>query len=254
MLAIDVGNTHITVGLFEGLKMQAVFRMPTEKCLKGLSFFEHLPEICEHISSGAVISSVRAPVSDIVVRELETMTSKRPLLVNVSTPMGIAIRYETKETLGVDRLICAAAAYHLYRKEGRAVVVIDMGTATTIDYVTEDGVFLGGMIAPGLKSSYLGLLTAAPQLPVLDDLLVHDIIGSSTEECIRSGLTMGHAAMIRGVVEMMAQAKGTLPVVVLTGGLSRIVRQILPRGYIVDEDLILKGLCLIFTLQNEKKC
>jgi pantothenate kinase type III len=65
---------------------------------------------------------------------------------------------------------------------------------------------------------------------------------------------MGHAAMIRGVVEMMAQAKGTLPVVVLTGGLSRIVREILPRGYIVDEDLILKGLSIIFTLQNEKKC
>ena len=254
MLAIDVGNTHITIGLFKKADLKAVFRVSTERCLKGAAFFEYLPEVREHISPDAVISSVRTPVTDIIIREFEAKTGKRPLVVDVYTPMGIEVCYETKETLGVDRLICAAAAYCLYRKEGRAVVTVDMGTATTIDYVTEDGIFIGGMITPGLRSSYQGLLAAAPQLPNLDDLLAHVVIGNSTAECVRSGVTIGHAAMIRGVAEMMAQAKGTLPIVVLTGGLSGMVRDILPRDYIVDDNLILKGLSIVFNLHSENKC
>lgn len=254
MLAIDVGNTQITTGLFAGTTLREVYRVPTQTCLESLSFFEHLPEVCSQIHEGTVISSVREAVTGVIVREIEDRAGTQPLFVDVSTPMGIEVRYQTKETLGIDRLICAAAAYPLYRKQGKAMVVIDMGTATTIDYLTEDGAFIGGMITPGLKSSYQGLLAGAPQLPLLDDLMTQIIIGGSTAECIRSGLTIGHAAMIRGVVEMMAQAKGTDPVVVLTGGLLRLVSGMLPRDYIIDAELILKGLATIFTLQNKNKC
>ena len=257
MLAIDVGNTQITTGLFAGTTLREVYRVPTQTCLESRSFFEHLPEACSRVDTGAVISSVREAVTGLIVREIEDRSGTAPLLVDVSTPMGIEVRYQTKETLGIDRLICAAAAHQLYRKQGKAMVVVDMGTATTIDYLTEDGAFIGGMITPGLKSSYQGLLAGAPQLPQLpqlDDLMTQIVIADSTAECIRSGLTVGHAAMIRGVVEMMAQAKGTDPVVVLTGGLLRLVNGMLPRDYVIDAELILKGLATIYTLQNKNKC
>jgi type III pantothenate kinase len=254
MLAIDVGNTQITVGLFEEGELMDVFRVSTEACIQSSSFFEYLPEVHKLVSSDVIVSSVRAAVTGIIERETRALTGGKPFIVDVSTPMGIEVRYETKETLGIDRLVCAAAARHLYGVPGRAMVVVDMGTATTIDYVTEEGVYLGGMIAPGLMSSYQGLLTAAPQLPRLDDLSARSLIGSSTADCLRSGVTMGHAAMIRGAVEMMARSKGSQPEVVLTGGLSGMVRGLLHPDYIVDEALILKGLRFIFILHNENRC
>jgi type III pantothenate kinase len=254
MLAIDVGNTHITVGFFLGAELNKVLRVPTLEILEGAAFFKHVPDALGYSAPGAAISSVRAQVTEMIVREFEAKTGRKPLVADVATPMGITVRYDTLATLGVDRLICAAAAHHLYQEPGRAVIVIDMGTATTIDYVTSDGVFIGGMIAPGLKSAYQGLIAGAPQLPLLDELSVHAIIGSSTAECLRSGITIGHAAMIRGVVEMMAQSTGVLPVTVVTGGLSSLVRGMLPKDYIVDDALILKGLSLIFTLHTKNKC
>lgn len=251
MLAIDVGNTQITVGLFEGGELKDLFRVSTESCLESSSFMEYLPEDHKLVSTDVVISSVRTAVTEIIAREVEALTGRKPFVVNVATPLGIEIRYKTRETLGIDRLIGAAAALKLYRKHEEAIIVVDMGTATTIDYISDKGIFLGGMIAPGLKSSYNGLLAAAPQLPRLEDLSVHSIIGSTTADCIRSGVVAGHAAMIRGSVEMISSAQGTRPVIVLTGGLSNLVKEFLPPDYIQDEFLILKGLSYLSDLHPD---
>jgi type III pantothenate kinase len=254
MLAIDIGNTNITTGIFEGSDLKYVFRVPTEECLKGSAFLAHVPDLCNALPDSAVMVSVRSMAAKIIIKEFEESTGTSPMLVDVNTPMGIAVNYETKETLGIDRLVCAAASFHLYRQKHRPVIVIDMGTATTIDYVSEDGVFFGGMIAPGIKSAYQGLLSAAPGLPRLDDLFAGDIIGTSTEACVRSGVVIGHACMIRKVVEMMARQNKVKPVVVLTGGTSGMVAKRLPKTYIVDNDLILKGLSILWCLVNSKKC
>jgi type III pantothenate kinase len=254
MLAIDVGNTNITAGIFEGSDLKDVFRVPTEECLKGSAFLTHVPALCNVLPDSAVMVSVRSVAAKIIIKEFKESTGTSPMLVDVNTPMGIALSYETKETLGMDRLVCAAAAFHLYREKHRPLIVIDMGTATTIDYVSEDGVFKGGMIAPGIKSAYQGLLSAAPGLPRLDDLFAVEIIGTSTEACLRSGVVMGHACMIRKVVEMMARQNKAKPVVVLTGGTSGMVAKGLPRTYIIDNNLILKGLSVIWSLLNSKKC
>jgi type III pantothenate kinase len=254
MLAIDIGNTNITAGIFEGSDLLGVFRVPTEECLKGSAFLAHVPDLCKALPDSAVMVSVRRAASKIIIKELEESTGTSPLLVDVTTPMGIEVSYETKETLGMDRLVCAAAAFHLYREKHRPIIVIDMGTATTIDYVSKDGVFFGGMIAPGIKSAYQGLISAAPGLPRLDDLFESELIGTSTEACVRSGVVMGHACMIRKVVEMMARQNKAKPVVVLTGGTSGMVAKGLPRTYILDNNLILKGLYVIWSLLNVKKC
>jgi type III pantothenate kinase len=254
MLAIDIGNTNITAGIFEGSDLLGVFRVPTEECLKGSAFLAHVPDLCNDLPDSTVIVSVRSAAAKIIIKEFEESTGASPMLVDVNTPMGITVSYETKETLGMDRLVCAAAAFHLYRKKHRPIIVIDMGTATTIDYVSEDGVFFGGMIAPGIKSAFQGLISAAPQLPKIDDLFAGELIGTSTEACVRSGIVKGHACMIRKVVEMMAREKKAKPVVVLTGGTSGMVVKGLPRTYIIDNNLILKGLCVIWSLLNLKKC
>jgi type III pantothenate kinase len=251
MLAIDIGNTHITAGFFEGRDLQDVFRVPTDVSLKSASFLEYLPSERNLLASGTIISSVRASAAEIIKQEIQSVTGTLPFLVKADTEMGIEVSYETKETLGIDRLVAAAAARHFYGKPGLALVVVDMGTATTIDYVTEQGVFLGGMIAPGLMSAYRGLLASAPQLPKVEDLSGPHIIGRTTFECIRSGVVTGHAAMIRGAVEMMAEDMASSVQVVLTGGLSVTVKEFLPPDYIRDEFLILKGLSVIYTLHNE---
>jgi len=254
MLAIDIGNTHITVGFFEGEDLQDIFRVPTDVCLKSASFLEYLPSERKLLASGAVISSVRAAATEIVRQEIQAVTGTRPFLVKVDTEMGLEVSYETKETLGIDRLVAAAAARRFYGGEDRALVVVDMGTATTIDCVTGQGTFLGGMISPGLMSAYSGLLGAAPQLPKVEDLSGPPIIGKTTFDCIRSGVVTGHAAMIRGAVEMMAEAMGSPVQVVVTGGLSVMVKEFLPPDYIRDEQLILKGLSFIYSLHNENNC
>jgi len=254
MLAIDIGNTNITTGVFEGNNLKAVYRVPTDVCLKRSSFLSLIPIVRKVVHDAVVMVSVRKKATDIVMMECEKTSGKTPLLVDVYTPMGIKVHYETMDTLGTDRLVCAAAAYHLLQKKKRPVVVIDMGTATTIDYVTEGGTFTGGMIAPGIRSAYEGLLQAAPQLPRLDELSPGNLIGASTSACVCSGVVMGHAAMIRNVVEMMGHRRKKRPEVMVTGGLTGMVRDVLPAGYNYDENLILKGLSLINFLQGENKC
>jgi type III pantothenate kinase len=254
MLAIDIGNTNITAGIFEGSDLKDVFRVPTEECLKGSAFLDHVPDYCNTLADSAVMVSVRSAAASIIIKEFWESTGTSPILVDANTPMGIAVSYETTATLGTDRLVCAAAAFHLYRKKHRPIIVIDMGTATTIDYVSEDGVFKGGMIAPGIKSAYQGLISAAPGLPRLHDLFAGELIGTSTEACVRSGVVMGHTCMIRKVVEIMARQNKVKPVVVLTGGTSGMVVKGLPRTYIIDNDLILKGLSTVWSLLNSKKC
>jgi type III pantothenate kinase len=253
MLAIDVGNTHITAGIFEGGSLKTVLRASTLDCLRDGAFLVHAPEVKAMLPHDTIMVSVRAQATRIIVREWEILCGSPPVIVDVDTSMGIEVRYSTRDTLGVDRLVCAAAAHRLYGRQGRPVIVVDMGTATTIDYVSEHGVFEGGMIAPGIRSAYEGLLTAAPQLPRLDDLGGEGIIGASTDECVRSGVVKGHAAMIRKAAEIMARTRRRRPVVVVTGGLSAMVRDDLPGSYRMDGDLVLKGLFIIGSLQRQER-
>ncbi len=245
MLAIDIGNTNITAGIFEGSDLLDVFRLPTQECIKASAFLSRLPGIRKEIARETVMVSVRREATKILVREVKDATGKAPTLVDMNTPMGITVDYGTKETLGIDRLVCAAAAFRLYGCRVRPLIVVDMGTATTIDYVSQEGVFMGGMIAPGIMSAYEGLLAAAPQLPRLEGLSAGGLIGKTTSECVRSGVVMGHACMIQKAVEMMSPGKDSKPVVVLTGGPSCLVAEGVPKTYIIDNQLILKGLCLL---------
>lgn len=246
MLVIDVGNTHITCAVIAGAEIRMVRRIPTQACLESGTFFEHLDFAGEPMPEEIALSSVRKSISGIICRECEGFPGITPFIVTNDTPMGITNRYLSKETLGADRLVDAAACYHLHTKGQRPGIVIDMGTATTVDYITEKGEYLGGAIAPGLTSAYRGLLASAPELPEIEISPVDRLIGATTHDCIRSGVIAGHAALVKELSSMMARAHRSNPVVVVTGGLVPIVGAWLPEEYIRDEHLMLKGLAFIY--------
>ncbi len=251
MLAVDVGNTHITSAVIDGAEIRLMLRIPTETCLKSGAFFEHLDFGGDPVPGQIVLCSVRKSVSGIICRECEDLPGVTPLIVTNDTPMGITSRYRSKATLGTDRLVDAAACFHLHAKGRRPGIVIDMGTATTIDYITGEGEYLGGVIAPGLLSAYRGLTAAAPELPEVEISPVDRLIGTTTHECIRSGAVAGHAALVKELSSMMAREHGSTPVVVVTGGFSRMVNAWLPEEYIRDEHLMLKGLSFIYQVNSK---
>lgn len=251
MLAIDVGNTHITSAFMEGVEIKLVRRLSTATCLEKGSFFDHLEPDSDRITGPCVISSVRKQVSALIIRECEERFGKTPFVVTGDTPMGITNRYRTTTTLGTDRLVNVAACHRLYTRGERPGIVIDMGTATTIDYYTKSGEFLGGAIAPGLISALRGLLSAAPELPEIEISPVNEVIGATTKDCIRSGAIAGHAAMVQGMVSLMARNRRPVPLVVVTGGLLPVVGDRLPREYIREEHLMVKGLSVVYELQGK---
>jgi len=255
MLAIDVGNTNIKSAIFEQDIIRRIFSLETKICLETGSFLDQLLSAVEKMPQNVVISSVRRDVTEVIVRDITARSLQEPFVVDPTSDMGITNLYRTNETLGVDRIVNAAAAYCLYGKQGNPVVVVDMGTATTIDYVSPQGEFLGGAIAPGLLSASKGLEINAPELPQVDFSSDVSAIGRTTDECIRSGVVLGHAAMIQGMVDLMsAQCHETGPIVVITGGLSEVVKNCFPIRYIFDKNLTLKGLYRIYRLNRHQTC
>jgi type III pantothenate kinase len=250
MLAIDVGNTNITNAIFDGDNIRGIFRISTQQCVEAGTYFGAAGVLQEPVPKEIVISSVRKDVTKIIEAECANRLMIRPFVVEGDVDMGIINLYKTKETLGIDRLVNASAGYHLYSKGSCPLVVIDLGTATTIDYITHKGEFLGGAIAPGLMSAYKGLLLHAPELPNVEISPVQTIIGKTTQDCIKSGVIASHAAMISEMANMMAIENGSIPTVIITGGLSRVIANKLPEKYVIDENLTLKGLSIIYNINN----
>jgi len=248
MLAIDAGNTHITSAIFKGSLIAEIFRIPTNDCLCTGSFFKHLDIDTGNIPDNIVISSVRNDITDIILKDCGVLGRAKLLVIDRRINMGISNLYKTPETLGIDRIVNASAGYHLYCNRSRPLIVADMGTATTIDYITGSGEFMGGAIVPGIMTACNGLLHSAPELPGFESVYADRLIGSTTEESMRSGVVLGHAALIKGMVENMTIETNTSPMVLITGGFSTVLGPYLPEHYIIDKNLTLKGLSLIFKL------
>ena len=250
MLAIDVGNTHITCAFIEGAEIRLLRRVSTEDCLSGSAFLDLLDLDGKPVPDRIVICSVRRAATGAICRGFREGLGISPFVVSNDTPMGITTSYRSMDTLGTDRLVDAAACHHLYSGGRAPGIVVDMGTATTVDCITEAGEFLGGAIVPGLLSAYRGLLAAAPELPDIAISPVENLIGTTTKECLRSGVIAGHAALIRELSSLMAARLGKKPLVVVTGGLARVIDALLPADYVRDEHLTVKGLSIIHAINT----
>ena len=245
MLAIDVGNSRIVAALFAGDAIIETFSFATRDAAQGLLALE--PRLRSAAAQGAAVASVRPQLAQDVAVEFAA-AGLDLMVIDGASDSGLINAYATPETLGVDRLVGAAAARHFH--DGRDLIVIDAGTATTVDYVTAAGEFLGGVIAPGLLSAGDGLKSRAPLLPPVKFGPVASAIGRTTAEAMLAGALVGHAAMLKGLVEFMASEKQSQPLVLATGGCVSYLADWLPPDWLIDEQLTLKGIKVVYDLNR----
>lgn len=249
ILAIDIGNTNIVLGGLEGEKILFEARMATDLIktsdqycaeLKSmLALFEVTPEAI----SGSIISSVVPPVLNSFKTAIRKLTGKACLVVGPGIRTGLNIRMENPAEVGSDLIVAAVAAIAEY---GVPLLLVDMGTATTITAVDETGTFVGGCICPGVKISMEALTGRTAQLPGISLDEPQKAIGKNTRDCMRSGIMFGAAAMLDGLLDRMEVELGTPVKVVATGGIARFVIPLCRRELIYDRSLMLKGLGLLY--------
>lgn len=249
ILAIDIGNTNIVLGGLEGEKILFEARMATDLIktsdqycaeLKSmLALFEVTPEAI----SGSIISSVVPPVLNSFKTAIRKLTGKACLVVGPGIRTGLNIRMENPAEVGSDLIVAAVAAIAEY---GAPLLLVDMGTATTITAVDETGTFVGGCICPGVKISMEALTGRTAQLPGISLDEPQKSIGKNTRDCMRSGIMFGAAAMLDGLLDRMEAELGTPVKVVATGGIARFVIPLCRRELIYDRSLMLKGLGLLY--------
>ena len=251
ILGIDVGNTNIVVGCIEEDGFSHVVRLHTDRTETGEEYaikFQQIFELngvdCRGFE-GAIISSVVPEITEPLRQAVKKLAGVDPVVVGPGIKTGLNIRIDDPSSIGADLITGSVGAVSQY---GAPVIVIDIGTATTITIVDKDNAFRGGAIIPGVKISYSALASGTSLLPNISITPPKKVIGSNTADCMRSGAVYGTASMIDGMLEKMQQEIGYECTVVATGGMaSSIVPCCRTEGIILDDDLLLKGLRVIYS-------
>lgn len=247
LLALDIGNSEITVGLFRGDALSAHWRLTTNPdrtsdewgAAVGAFLLQagHSPNEVRAVC----LASVAPQVTQSLVAGLETTTGIRPVTIDPRSPLPIILDVDEPLSVGADRIVNALAALSIFNTD---TVVVDFGTATTFDCVTADGRFIGGAIMPGLRTSADQLTRRAAKLPATELAPPERAIGRRTEDCIRAGVLFGAADAVDGMITRIRHEwpNQTQPKVVATGGLATIVTPFTTSVDAVDPDLTLRGL------------
>lgn len=254
ILAIDIGNTNIVLGCLEGREILKEARIATDilktsdQYCAELFGMLNLLEVDRKSIEGTIISSVVPPVLNSFRTAIIKLTGKKPLVVGPGIKTGINILLDNPAMAGGDLIVGAVAALAEYQPP---LLLIDMGTATTITAIDARGNFLGGCVCPGVKISAEALSGKTAQLPAVSLEAPKRAIGRNTVDCMQSGLMMGHAAMVDGMLDRMEAELGGQANVVATGGIARFVIPMCRRKMVYDKDLLLKGLAILY--ENNKK-
>lgn len=254
ILISDIGNTSITVGLFDNEKKVAVWRLTTDSkrsCDEyGIVLSGLIKEYNRNIKiDGAIVSSVVTTLTDIYINAVKKYLNVEPVNFSYKIDAGVKIALENKSEVGADRIVNAAAVINFYKAPA---IVIDFGTATTFDIINGKNEFIGGIIAPGMKIQAQSLSKYTSKLPLLDIEPSLKVIGTNTQEAILSGIVRGHACMISGLLKECEKELGQKPLVIATGGYAKLVSgYITPSFDYIDEDLTLKGLNAIYNKLNK---
>ncbi len=249
LLAVDVGNTHTVVGVFDGERLQADWRIATRREVTDAEFGVLLRALFQERDldpgqvDGMIVSSVVPNLSDMLTAVGRNYFGCDPLHVGPGIKTGMTIRYENPHEVGADRIVNSVAAV---ARLGAPVIVLDFGTATTFDVVGPGGEYLGGLIAPGLGVSAEALFDKAARLHRVDVRRPQRIIGRNTEESMQSGLFHGYAALVEGLVHRIRAELGVDAPVIATGGLAPGLEDELSILHSVDLGLTLDGLRLVW--------
>lgn len=251
ILAVDVGNTQTVLGLFSEQGLNGHWRVSTNAALTADELRVKIGALLFadghdwHHVTGVVISSVVPRLTSAYEEIARVATGSEPMVVGPGLKTGMPIRYDNPHEVGADRIVNGVAANEAF---GAPVVIVDFGTATTIDVIDASGAYLGGAIAPGLETSAEALFTKAARLSKVDLEPPPRVIGRNTRESVQSGLLLGEAAMIDGLVRRVWDELGAKTTVVATGGLAPQMASLCETIDHVDVDLTLKGLIMIWRL------
>ena len=249
ILAIDIGNTNIVVGCIDREKTYFIERLSTVRTKTELEYAVDLKTVVDiyHIKrtdiEGCIISSVVPQITNAVKLAAEKVLHKEPMVLGPGVKTGLNIMMDNPGQLGDDLVANAVAGIHEYPLP---LAIIDMGTASTVSVVDEKKHYVGGMIFPGMGVSLDALTAHASQLSGISIEAPKRIIGKNTIECMKSGVIYSNAAALDGIVDRIEEELGQKITVVATGGLARKIVPHCRREILLDEDLLLKGLLIIY--------
>lgn len=255
ILAIDMGNTNIVIGGIDSEKTYFVERITTNHVKTSLEYAINIKNIFEIHDvaksqvEGAIMSSVVPPLNATLSSAVKKILGFHPMLVGSGMKTGLNIKMDNPKTVGSDMIVDAVAALKDYPCP---IVVIDMGTATTMSVIDQGGNYIGGVILPGLRVSLDSLSSKTAQLPNISLDIPKKVIGKNTIDCMRSGIMYGNAGTIDGILDRMEAELGAAPSVVATGGLSRFVVPLCRHKIIYDDALLLKGLRILYEKNAER--
>lgn len=249
ILAIDMGNTNIVVGCIDDEKIHFTERISTNRHYTELESAMLIKAVMDihNISTkevkGSIISSVIPSLTHVVKNSLRKLLKTEPLVVGAGLKTGLNIKLDDPATLGADMAVDSIAAMNLYSLPN---IVIDMGTATTMSALDREGSFIGGIIYPGVNISLEALVTRTSLLPSISYSTPKKVIGTNTIDSMKSGIIYGEAARIDGMIDRFEAELGEKASVVATGGLSSVIVPHCKHDIVIDPDLLLKGLKIVY--------
>ncbi len=250
VLVVDVGNTHIVMGVFEDKKLLASWRLGTNKERTSdelgmliLGLFNHEKLSVDRVKA-VIVASVVPPIMYTLEHAIKKYVNTQPMIIGPGTKTGINIRCQNPKEVGADRIVNAVAGFELY---GGPLIIVDMGTATTFCAISGKGEYLGGVICPGVKISAEALYQKAAKLPRIDLVKPESVIGKNTVSSMQSGVFYGYVGQVDYIVNRMKNEMNEGNVqVIATGGLSRLIAEESITINAVNPTLTLEGLRLIY--------
>ncbi len=249
LLAIDIGNTNITLGIFENESILETFRLPSNKELPREEYevlFHTL--LKKYKIQDCIIASVVEELNKTIKKAIDNIFHIDSILLNDKLNFGIKLKLKNPKEAGADRIANACGAYVLYSKPA---IIVDLGTATTFDIINNDGDFVGGVIMPGLNLQFRALNNSTSKLPRIEADTVDKAIGNNTVDAILSGVIRGSACAIEGLITQCEKELGEKAVIIATGGYSGLIAKYMTRPFdFVNPYLTLEGLRFLYELNK----
>lgn len=249
ILAIDIGNTNIVIGGIDSKKTYFIERITTTLGKTNLEYAITLKSILEiyHINAeeieGAIISSVVPPLNRTLINAVKKITGITAKLVGSGMKTGLNILMDNPKAVGSDMIVNSIAAITEHEPP---IIIIDMGTATTLSVIDKNGRYIGGSILPGLRVSLDSMSANTAQLPRISLDTPKKVIGKNTVDCMRSGVIFGNAAMIDGMLTRIEEELGQKASIIATGGIAKVILPLCSHEIFYDGTLLLKGLLALY--------